>query len=103
MNAMVEHAASVKHPPGTDVIWRALEKVQDPEIPILSIVDLGIVRHVRWRDDGTLHVGLTPTYSGCPATDVIRGLVRRTLAQAGYESAVIDEVQPGVISWLIWI
>ena len=48
----------------------------DPEIPVLSVVDLGIVRHVRRGGDGRLHVGLTPTYSGCPATEVIRGAVR---------------------------
>jgi ring-1,2-phenylacetyl-CoA epoxidase subunit PaaD len=41
--------------------WQVLEAVPDPEIPVLSIVDLGIVRFVRWSDDERLHVGLTPT------------------------------------------
>ncbi len=68
-------------------IWRVLRDVMDPEIPVLSIVDLGIVRYVRWGADDKLHVGLTPTYTGCPATDVIRGSVQRALARAGYADA----------------
>ncbi|MEP7244692.1 MAG: 1,2-phenylacetyl-CoA epoxidase subunit PaaD [Gammaproteobacteria bacterium] len=73
-------------------VWRVLEGVQDPEIPILSIVDLGIVRYARWNADDELHVGLTPTYSGCPATEVIRGSVERALNRAGFEHAVVDNV-----------
>ena len=73
-------------------VWRLLEGVQDPEIPILSIVDLGIVRYARWNADDELHVGLTPTYSGCPATEVIRGSVERALNRAGFEHAVVDTV-----------
>ncbi len=63
--------------------WEALEGVEDPEIPSLSIVDLGIVRSVAIRDDSTLDVGLSPTYSGCPATEVIRASVESALTQAG--------------------
>lgn len=83
-------------------VWRVLETVRDPEIPILNIVDLGIVRYVRWRDGDLLHVGLTPTYSGCPAAEVIRGLVRRALACEGYERVVLDEVlsPPWTSDWL---
>ncbi|HEV7715302.1 MAG TPA: 1,2-phenylacetyl-CoA epoxidase subunit PaaD [Steroidobacteraceae bacterium] len=73
-------------------VWRVLEGVPDPEIPILSIVDLGIVRHVRRDSAGELHVGLTPTYSGCPATEVIRASVERALARGGYAGAVVDTV-----------
>ena len=54
-------------------VWRLLAGVADPEIPVLSIVDLGIVRYVRHGPDGRLHVGITPTYTGCPATAAIRG------------------------------
>ena len=53
-----------------------LAQVLDPEIPVLSIVDLGIVREVRQEADGRIRVAITPTYSGCPATEVIRRLVR---------------------------
>ena len=65
--------------------WRVLESVPDPEVPVLSVCDLGIVREV--RPDASvpegLEVVLTPTYSGCPATEVISHSVREALEQAG--------------------
>ena len=75
-----------------NVVWQVLETVMDPEIPVLSVVELGIVRYARWDPDSRLHVGLTPTYSGCPATDVIRRAVRDALDEVGYGGAVIEEV-----------
>lgn len=83
-------------------VWNVLRDVADPEIPVLSIVDLGIVRFVRWDANDVLHVGLTPTYSGCPATDVIRGSVSRALANAGLEGAKVDTVlsPPWTSDWL---
>lgn len=56
--------------PGIETIWGWLNDVPDPEIPVISVVDLGIVRDVRWDGD-TVEVAVTPTYSGCPATTVI--------------------------------
>jgi ring-1,2-phenylacetyl-CoA epoxidase subunit PaaD len=77
-------------------VWSVLESLPDPELPVLSIVDLGIVRHVRWvaDDEGRmkLHVGITPTYSGCPATEVIRQSIATTLEQEGYVDVTIEEV-----------
>ncbi|MFM7531843.1 MAG: 1,2-phenylacetyl-CoA epoxidase subunit PaaD [Rubrivivax sp.] len=65
--------------------WRVLDGVPDPEVPALSVRDLGIVREV--RDDtanpGGLEVVLTPTYSGCPATEVISDSVREAVEAAG--------------------
>jgi ring-1,2-phenylacetyl-CoA epoxidase subunit PaaD len=60
-------------PPTTRVerAWVVLRDVPDPEVPALSIVDLGIVRDVVERDDGVLDLIFTPTYSGCPATEAI--------------------------------
>ncbi len=83
-------------------VWSVLEDVLDPEIPVLSVVELGIVRYARWESDGRLHVGLTPTYSGCPATEVIRGAVRQALDNAGYSDAVLEEVlsPPWTSDWL---
>jgi ring-1,2-phenylacetyl-CoA epoxidase subunit PaaD len=72
-------------------VWQTLAAVPDPEIPILSVIDLGIVRFVRW-DEGTLRVGITPTYSGCPATEVIRLSIRNALDEAGYRGAILEEV-----------
>jgi ring-1,2-phenylacetyl-CoA epoxidase subunit PaaD len=63
-------------------IWRALETVADPEIPVVSICELGIVREVR-VDDACTTVTITPTYSGCPANEAIERAIRETLEQAG--------------------
>ncbi len=83
-------------------VWRLLAEVPDPEIPVLSIVDLGIVRHVRRAAAGRLHVGITPTYSGCPATEVIRVAVRGALDRGGFPDAVLEEVlsPPWTSDWL---
>jgi ring-1,2-phenylacetyl-CoA epoxidase subunit PaaD len=62
--------------------WAALADVLDPEVPALSVCDLGIVRDVT-EVDGALEVVLTPTYSGCPATDVIEQHVLQALNDAG--------------------
>ena len=66
-----------------DAAWRALAAVPDPEVPAISIVELGIMRGVAQADDGTLDVTLTPTYSGCPATEVIEASVHDALALLG--------------------
>lgn len=59
-------------------------RVADPEIPVLTIEDLGILRDVVVDDDGNVEVTVTPTYFGCPAMDVIRDEVTRTLREHGY-------------------
>ncbi len=87
---------------GERQIWELLGRVLDPEIPVLSIVDLGIVRAVRLEPDGRVRVAITPTYSGCPATEVIRGLVRAALDAGGYADAILEEVlsPPWTSDWL---
>ena len=77
--------------PGTPQIWEWLKEVPDPEIPVLSVVDLGIVREVEWSgsDGDQLVVTITPTYCGCPATDVIASDIRRMLAERGLLSVAI--------------
>jgi len=62
--------------------WNALAEVEDPEIPALTIVELGIVRFAEVRPDGVLGIGLSPTYTGCPATEYIETLVRGALEAA---------------------
>jgi ring-1,2-phenylacetyl-CoA epoxidase subunit PaaD len=74
--------SAVADRPGVDAIWRALGAVPDPEIPVISVVDLGIIRGVEWRDDEWL-ILVTPTYSGCPATEVIADDIGRALVAAG--------------------
>ena len=66
---------------GCAAIWRALGSVVDPEIPVVSIVELGIVRSVERREDGWT-IALAPTYSGCPALRVIEDEARRAGASA---------------------
>lgn len=70
--------------------WRILADVADPEIPVISVVDLGIVRAVEESADRrSVTVTLTPTYSGCPATEVIAHDIREALA-AAYDDVTID-------------
>lgn len=66
-----------------DEIKKALEEVLDPEIPTISIVDLGIVTKIEEKDNG-VKVTLTPTFSGCPALKIMEDLVREKLADKGY-------------------
>jgi ring-1,2-phenylacetyl-CoA epoxidase subunit PaaD len=79
-------AAAVADAPGAAArlarAWAALRDVEDPEIPSVSVVDLGVVRFVTAQSDGSLEVGLSPTYTGCPATEVIQALAERALADA---------------------
>ena len=70
---------------------QVLETVPDPEIPVLSLVDLGVIRSVEWAE-GVLHVGVSPTYSGCPATVAIRTSIVEALRQAGFEDVSVVEV-----------
>jgi ring-1,2-phenylacetyl-CoA epoxidase subunit PaaD len=69
--------------PSVDAAWDALARVPDPEVPAVSIVELGIVRDVEVAD-GRVRVVVTPTYSGCPATEVIATSIREELARGGF-------------------
>lgn len=70
----------------------SLDRVLDPEIPVLSIRDLGILRDVVEHPGGHLDVVITPTYSGCPAMDVISADIVRELAADGYEDVTVTTV-----------
>ena len=69
--------------------WAVLAEVMDPEVPVVSVVDLGVVRDLDWRA-GHLHLVVTPTYSGCPATEVIEGDIRQALEQAGFAEPALE-------------
>jgi ring-1,2-phenylacetyl-CoA epoxidase subunit PaaD len=71
-------------PATVEQVWAWLAEVEDPEIPVISIVDLGIVREVRF-DGETCCVTITPTYSGCPATEVIARSVAEALERSGLQ------------------
>ena len=85
----------------SEQVWRVLRSVMDPEIPVLSVVDLGVVRYVR-ADGAGLHVGITPTYSGCPATEVIQRSIREALAREELEDVTVETVlsPPWTSEWL---
>ncbi|WP_455231287.1 1,2-phenylacetyl-CoA epoxidase subunit PaaD [Geopseudomonas aromaticivorans] len=69
--------------------WQVLAQVMDPEVPAISVVDLGIIREVSWVD-GHLRVAVTPTYSGCPATELIESEIARALEQAGFRAPRLE-------------
>jgi ring-1,2-phenylacetyl-CoA epoxidase subunit PaaD len=94
---MVTHAAA---PTGAEVL-NVLAGVMDPEIPVISVVDLGIVRGVVKNEDGSVTVRVTPTYSGCPAVRVIEHDIVAALAAAGI-SARIETVfsPPWTTDWI---
>ncbi len=71
-------------------IWKILDEVKDPEVPVLSIIDLGIVRSVNAGDE-QVAVNITPTYSGCPAMDVIQMDIRLKLLEKGYKNISINQ------------
>ena len=75
----------------TEEVWEILEEVCDPEIPVLSILDLGIVRAVNSTDEG-LEVVITPTYSGCPAMNVIEINIKALLQEKGFDSVKVTTV-----------
>jgi ring-1,2-phenylacetyl-CoA epoxidase subunit PaaD len=72
-----------------DEAWRAAASVVDPEIPVLSIADLGVLRDVS-IEDGKVTVTITPTYSGCPAMAMITTEIELALAKAGFPEARVD-------------
>jgi ring-1,2-phenylacetyl-CoA epoxidase subunit PaaD len=74
------------------VIWHLLEDVPDPEVPALTVLDLGVVRSVTLTASGQIQMEVTPTYSGCPATAAINMSIRDRLLQAGYEDVEIKIV-----------
>jgi ring-1,2-phenylacetyl-CoA epoxidase subunit PaaD len=78
-----------------DAVWAILETVSDPEIPVLSIVDLGIIRDVEIVQDENgnqiTKVTITPTYSGCPAMDLIRVQIKMAMNAAGLNQLKIEQ------------
>jgi ring-1,2-phenylacetyl-CoA epoxidase subunit PaaD len=68
------------------------ERVVDPELPVLTLAELGVLRGVEVGEDGRVLVAITPTYSGCPALDEMRADLRKRLAEAGYRDVDIRTV-----------
>lgn len=69
-----------------------LETVTDPEIPVLTVVDMGVVRDVKVAPDGGVEIVITPTYSGCPAMNTIEMEIRATVKNAGYSPVKVTTI-----------
>ena len=86
---MVEHAISVD----ARRAWEAAAAVPDPEVPCVTVADLGILRDVR-IEDGVAVAKVTPTYSGCPATLAIELAIETALLEAGYQARIERVLSP---------
>jgi ring-1,2-phenylacetyl-CoA epoxidase subunit PaaD len=87
--------------PSLETVWGWLHAVPDPEIPVISLTDLGIIRDVQWQDD-TLEVTVTPTYSGCPATTIINLDIETALRGHGIEKLALKrQLSPACTSDLM--
>ena len=93
---MIAHASRASAP-APELLARLrgiLGQVADPEIPVLSVLDLGIIRHLLFLPDGRLEIGIAPTYSGCPANAAIKADVLRALRSAGFDAVATDVLAP---------
>ena len=87
--------------PSVREIWAWLDRVPDPEIPVISLVDLGVIRKVAWQGE-VLNVTVTPTYTGCPATTVIGMEIDKALRAHGIEK--INQIRQLAPAWTTdWI
>lgn len=84
-----------------DYIWKILEEVPDPEIPVVSVIDLGVIRDVILEEDGTWSIKMTPTYTGCPATNFMALSVEKRLREDDIKSRVDIVLAPAWITdWI---
>ncbi len=97
----IQGAASGISSPLERDVWRMLAEVPDPEIPVLNVVELGLIRYVRCAA-GRVEVGVSPTYTGCPATEVIQRSIREQLESAGIGAIDVQTVlaPPWSSDWL---
>lgn len=88
---LYSHRLRTECAPDVEKIWDLLDAVLDPEIPVLSIWDLGILRNVEKLSEKII-ITITPTYSGCPAMDTIRHDIESVLASSGYDNCEVRMV-----------
>lgn len=84
-----------------EAVWDLLREVEDPEIPVLNVVDMGVVREVK-LDHNKVHVKITPTYSGCPAMKTIEEDILEVLKEQDFSSAEVSTVlsPPWTTDWM---
>lgn len=94
MKPLPQHGTSDDgQPPSKEELWALLKTVLDPEVPVLNVVEMGIVRDVG-IEGNDVEVKITPTYSGCPAMDVIERAILETLRQNGVAARVKTVFNP---------
>ena len=71
-------------------VWEILYSISDPEIPVLSIIDLGIVKHIELLPNNEILINITPTYTACPAMDAIAMSIKLELLQAGFSKVTVN-------------
>lgn len=79
-----------------NAIWKILENVSDPEVPVLTIIDLGIVRNIKVREN-EIFISITSTYTGCPAMDMIATQIKFELNANGFEKVIVN--QDNTVAW----
>ena len=77
--------------PATERIWNALQTVTDPEIPVISVIELGIIQDV-YVENGAATIEMCPTFAGCPALDYMRDDIRKAVTSAGFEAVNVRVV-----------
>jgi len=84
-----------------ETIWSWLDEVPDPEIPVISLVELGVIRNVEWNNESLL-VTITPTYTGCPANRVIQHDIEQQLRKKGINHfSVLSQLSPAwTTNWI---
>ena len=75
-----------------DQVWELLQAVPDPEVPVISVVDLGIIQHVIVKESGAVYIAMTPTFSGCPAVEMMQNDMRSVLNGEGITDVEIEIV-----------
>ncbi|MGZ3900299.1 MAG: 1,2-phenylacetyl-CoA epoxidase subunit PaaD [Bacteroidia bacterium] len=85
-----------------EYILKLLSSIPDPEIPVISIVELGVIRDIILADDKSIEIKITPTYSGCPAMKQMEDDVRKKLSENGYENIKVTTIYnpPWTTDWL---
>lgn len=73
-------------------VWDWLDQIPDPEIPVISVVELGVVRKIRLIDEKEIEVTITPTYSGCPAMNIFEEDIIKKLKDNGFENVILKTV-----------
>lgn len=83
-------------------IFSLLSEIPDPEIPVISIIDLGVIRDINITDESSITLKITPTYSGCPAMKQIEDDVRKKLTENGFVNITINTIYspPWTTDWI---